>query len=286
MQPEDFPSGENDYNEEETDLNPENQMSTNDNHLFYDEKHSDANKIDEEILNLSSVAASPDFVTCLNCKRKYRQIYRHIRKWAHKECAQFYVLEDEKRKFNLNIKMSKSQLGSEKDKKSKLKRCQNQKDYVERCKEKNGEEYKAKRLEIWKKYRQKLKEEGRFEEMKAKNREASKKSRERRMEKNEEDFEAKNCQRINERESNASNDLAKMKSSEELREEQPEHEEFKDKHKDKQPKEESGKTTEDNEEEKETCRNCKKKLKHIYPHIMHDEACAQHYDLDDESKAK
>jgi len=288
LKPEDFPSGENDYNEEETDLNPDNQVSTNDNNLFYDEKRSDANKIDEEILNSSSVAASPDFVTCLNCKRKYRQIYRHIRKWAHKECAQFYVLEDEKEKFNLSIKMSKSQLGSEKDKKSKLKRCQNQKDYVERCKEKNEEEYKAKRLEIWKKYRQKLKEEGRLEEMKAKNREASKKSRERLMKVNEEDFEAKNCQRIKregkDRESNASNDMAKMKSSEELREEQLVYEEFKDKNEEKQPKQESGKTTENNVEEKETCRNCKKKLKHIYPHIMHDEACAQHYDLDDESK--
>merc|ERR1712130_242825 len=51
-----------------------------------------------------------DKVTCINCKKKLKQIYFHI--MGNEECAKFYVLEDERKTYkaqNLEAKKKSRQ---------------------------------------------------------------------------------------------------------------------------------------------------------------------------------
>jgi len=45
-------------------------------------------------------------VTCVNCRKQFKYIYKHIK--LNDECAQFYDLHDEKKKYNSNDELKAS----------------------------------------------------------------------------------------------------------------------------------------------------------------------------------
>ena len=77
VQPEDNTAEEIGYNDSEH-LISQNQVNSKGNQLLFDDNHSDDNINGSQMPNSSTVDSSSESVTCINCKKKCRQIYRHI----------------------------------------------------------------------------------------------------------------------------------------------------------------------------------------------------------------
>ena len=139
-----------------------NQISTKDNYLLCYIKENDEVQTNSQISITSAPPASVNVkVTCMNCKKKYKHIYLHIK--TNAKCAKFYVLDDEKKKYNVYnlaaVKKTQHQKKLQDPIKFNANNLQSQKKRQKRLREEDEEEFKAKNLKSQIKRQRRLKED-------------------------------------------------------------------------------------------------------------------------------